>query len=141
MGNSLRSRSPVIPLYNISKINKRKVNVLSIDNRHITNIINFPNRGMTINTIHGHIFENIHVIMPLENSNENSYQKSDLECVVCLDRNIKTVIVDCGHACLCVTCLRNVISNGSGDCPKCNKKITRAIDIFIEKVDNKKETI
>ena len=132
---------PVVPLYNISKLDKRTVNILSIDNRHITNINNVPNMGMTINTIHGHIFENVHVIMPLENPNENSDQKSDLECVVCLDRNINTVIIDCGHACLCVTCLRNVISNGSGDCPKCIKKITRAINIFIEKADDKKETI
>jgi hypothetical protein len=51
-------------------------------------------------------------------------------CSVCMERAISTVIVDCGHRSLCVTCCRDCALKGNGQCPQCRKKITHAIKTF-----------
>jgi len=47
------------------------------------------------------------------------------DCKVCLDREINTVILDCGHHCICETCgidMRN--------CPMCSKPINKIVKIY-----------
>ena len=54
-----------------------------------------------------------------------------LLCVVCRERKRTTVIRDCKHSCLCVTCARAVMSR-EPKCPMCRKLIVKGIDkIFI----------
>lgn len=54
------------------------------------------------------------------------------QCIICCDNKISACIVDCGHANLCVTCIRRVVqlSPDKAACPNCNTKITKVIKIF-----------
>lgn len=53
---------------------------------------------------------------------EKNKQELDDEkrCKVCLTNNIETVIIPCGHRCLCHSCSAGF---ASGDCPICRTKI------------------
>jgi hypothetical protein len=65
-------------------------------------------------------------LLPEEMKNEPVIVDGEKECVVCFGRSIKTVIVDCGHAVLCVTCARENIR----ECPICRKEVTQIIRTF-----------
>jgi hypothetical protein len=57
-------------------------------------------------------------------------------CIVCTVNKIQTVIVDCGHSCLCFGCA-GILGRGKRvdekpPCPKCRKPFTRVIQIFTE---------
>lgn len=49
------------------------------------------------------------------------------KCVVCLDNPIEIVVLECGHACLCLNCADQEIKT----CPMCRKKVHRLIPVYI----------
>ncbi len=70
---------------------------------------------------------------PVEYPDEWLEEPEDSEvanlCIICADRAVATVIVDCGHMCLCVHCSRFLSQDSlEPKCPKCRcqyKKIVR----------------
>jgi len=52
-------------------------------------------------------------------------QKEESTCVVCMEKPPETVIVDCGHLCLCVKC-----GNHMKFCPLCRVPISKIIKVF-----------
>ncbi|GAM23841.1 hypothetical protein SAMD00019534_070160 [Acytostelium subglobosum LB1] len=55
---------------------------------------------------------------------ENNLTDKDL-CVVCMDKHINTVFLECGHLSCCSRC-----SEKLKNCPLCRKSITRVVTIF-----------
>jgi len=53
----------------------------------------------------------------------------EMLCKICFDRLHNTLVVDCSHACMCVTCARKVIRPlvGSKRCPICRQAIVKGI--------------
>jgi hypothetical protein len=64
---------------------------------------------------------------------EPSAKDNEPTCSVCIDHVIKTVCQPCGHACMCVTCARELVSkNGrTSKCPICRKALTSIGMMFI----------
>lgn len=60
---------------------------------------------------------------------EKVNEENDL-CSICMERKIVTVIVDCGHRCLCVTCSRTYQNHDNPQCPICRKNITHIIKTY-----------
>jgi predicted metal-dependent hydrolase len=58
-------------------------------------------------------------------SNEPNKPSEESTCVVCMEDPPETVIVDCGHLCLCVKC-----GNDLKFCPMCRVPITKIIKVF-----------
>lgn len=61
--------------------------------------------------------------------NEPLLQEGEKECVICVERGIKTVITDCGHAVYCVTCARATVKQGTL-CPLCRTAVTGVIRVY-----------
>lgn len=59
-----------------------------------------------------------------------SVSNGEKECLICFERSIKTVIVDCGHSVYCVSCSREHASKDNATCPVCRKVITQVIRVF-----------
>lgn len=70
------------------------------------------------------------VKVPDEMKDEPPSQEGEKECIVCLERSIKTVIVDCGHSVYCISCAREHASKDGTTCPVCRKGITQVIRVF-----------
>jgi hypothetical protein len=52
----------------------------------------------------------------------------ELLCIVCLERRINTVILDCRHAKLCIKCSRTILLGyNKKKCPVCREEIKRGI--------------
>jgi len=128
MGNRSSIRQE-ISVDNIKQ--KIPVNVLSIDNANISHIRHNNTGSMTVYPLKGQVCENISVIIPLAET-EPVYNLEKKSCVICLEREVKTAIVDCGHACLCVKCARELGLKGIYGCPKCRRPITRIIRLYEE---------
>lgn len=64
---------------------------------------------------------------PKEEKGEPSGKKDDDRelCVICLDANISTVFLECGHMACCGECARCVVS-----CPMCRRPISRVINVY-----------
>ncbi len=62
---------------------------------------------------------------PIEN--EESAKEGEKECVVCLDRCVKTIIKPCNHCILCVTCALKIKNN----CPNCRTEIESIERIYL----------
>jgi hypothetical protein len=45
------------------------------------------------------------------------------DCTVCLDRMRDTVLIPCGHICLCYSCAKELVEFGSKQCKYEKKKI------------------
>lgn len=66
---------------------------------------------------------------PIEN--EESANDKEIECVVCLDRGVKTVLYPCNHSILCVSCsLILGVNNKESKCPKCRNPIKKIKRIY-----------
>jgi len=66
---------------------------------------------------------------------EDPHQKLCLACnVACVD----TILLPCGHACMCVQCAKRQF-NRNGTCPICRNPIQRVQKMFYDGVDNNKE--
>jgi len=57
-------------------------------------------------------------------------QKTDVDCVVCLDKPKDQVVFNCMHLCMCEGCGTNLMQGKSPKCPLCGKKITKLMKIF-----------
>lgn len=60
--------------------------------------------------------------------NESDAVPGEKECVVCMTRSIKTLLLPCGHAALCVTCALQI---GLTVCPLCSTKIEEIKRIYL----------
>ena len=47
-------------------------------------------------------------------------------CVICFERRVDAVILECGHAAVCMTCAQNL----RGECPVCRGTISRIVKLF-----------
>jgi len=47
------------------------------------------------------------------------------QCVICYDRRIDAVLLECGHLAVCVVCTKNL-----RDCPICRRLVSRVVQIF-----------
>ena len=75
------------------------------------------------------------VVCKLPNAEKDEKLNSDVKeselCIICKERASCTVITDCGHSNLCVTCARNLVLVQKYDkCPTCRKQMTNIIKIF-----------
>jgi hypothetical protein len=85
----------------------------------------------TTNSIRPPISKKKSIILPAA-EDEKSVNIPDAElCIICKDRKSCTVIIDCGHANLCITCVRHlVLDEEITTCPTCRAKMTNIIKIF-----------
>eukprot|EP00005_Dracoamoeba_jomungandri_P009465 CAMPEP_0174263518 /NCGR_PEP_ID=MMETSP0439-20130205/19021_1 /TAXON_ID=0 /ORGANISM="Stereomyxa ramosa, Strain Chinc5" /LENGTH=707 /DNA_ID=CAMNT_0015348907 /DNA_START=33 /DNA_END=2156 /DNA_ORIENTATION=- len=60
-----------------------------------------------------------------EMQREKEMLESQKICVVCADKQIRIVLIPCGHRCLCVDC-----SKALDKCPMCRVEITQRIDTY-----------
>jgi hypothetical protein len=58
----------------------------------------------------------------------------EIECVVCRDHKINTMMLDCSHCCMCTCCAIRIINNPDPSqrrCPLCKVEIVSGIDDLI----------
>jgi hypothetical protein len=53
--------------------------------------------------------------------------EENLKCILCCERKINSVIIDCGHSKLCITCSRKILFEFNRACPVCRKEIKKGI--------------
>lgn len=53
------------------------------------------------------------------------------DCTVCLDRIRDTVLIPCGHICLCYSCAKELVDHGTKQCPICRSPITLYNRIYL----------
>lgn len=70
------------------------------------------------------------IIIPDPDPNEEIIDNDVDACSICMDRKIMTVIVDCGHRCLCVTCSQMYKNKLNPTCPICRKNVTHIIKTY-----------
>lgn len=63
--------------------------------------------------------------LPDEYLNEPPGEGDDL-CVICLERERNTTILDCGHCIYCITCARKHVKRDI-PCPSCRKPIKKGV--------------
>ncbi|KAJ3165731.1 hypothetical protein HDU88_003924 [Geranomyces variabilis] len=69
-----------------------------------------------------------------DDSSDSTPEVNGTECCVCLDREIGTVLVPCGHMILCVPCSKSVMSQvsikgpGSAKCPACRAPVETCVE-------------
>lgn len=53
-------------------------------------------------------------------------------CQICFEHKSNTCIIECGHACMCISCSRALYETQGNKwvCPKCREPITRVIRMF-----------
>ena len=51
---------------------------------------------------------------------------ADNVCVVCFDSKVDCVLLECGHAVVCLACSGGL----KGECPMCRRPITRIVKLF-----------
>ncbi|MHA1680176.1 MAG: RING finger protein [Promethearchaeota archaeon] len=69
-------------------------------------------------------------VIPKEEPNEEDAPEGtddSLKCGICLSRRVATVIEDCRHSCMCVTCARKICEKATPKCPTCRKEIKKGI--------------
>ena len=54
----------------------------------------------------------------------------NLECSICLDNPVNTVVIPCGHLCMCWRCA-NTILHGSQECPICRRHVRTVNRVYI----------
>lgn len=54
----------------------------------------------------------------------------NLECSICLDNPVNTVVIPCGHLCMCWRCA-NAILHGSQECPICRRHFRAVNRVYI----------
>jgi hypothetical protein len=45
------------------------------------------------------------------------------ECTICLSADSDTIIMPCGHMCICMDCGKSIKASKHPDCPVCRAKI------------------
>ncbi|KAI8586897.1 hypothetical protein BDZ88DRAFT_509377 [Geranomyces variabilis] len=70
---------------------------------------------------------------PSGSSTSSSGAAAARECVICLEQNIKTVLVPCGHTILCPPCGERLMRRTAANerkCPVCRQTVTRCVETF-----------
>jgi hypothetical protein len=62
---------------------------------------------------------------------ESPAAPGERECIICMERSVKTVMIDCGHSVMCVMCCRKIMIDGDQKCPICKATVSRAIKLFM----------
>lgn len=48
-------------------------------------------------------------------------------CVVCIENPVEIIVLECGHACLCLNCSEERFEN----CPVCRRQVDRTVPVYI----------
>ena len=59
-----------------------------------------------------------------------SSMRRSVECAVCLERQVDTVLLECGHAVACAPCAQVLLAHAGGTCPVCRAVITRTVRLY-----------
>ena len=54
----------------------------------------------------------------------------NLECSICLDNPVNTIVIPCGHLCMCWGCAETILS-GSQQCPICRRHVRAVNRVYI----------
>ncbi|CAF1276787.1 unnamed protein product [Rotaria sp. Silwood1] len=66
------------------------------------------------------------------NNIKNEYDvKLSQDCTICLDHFRDTVLIPCGHICLCYSCAKELIEHGTKQCPICRSSIKLINKIYL----------
>ncbi len=70
------------------------------------------------------------------NSKDPSEQLSEDEklCVICISEEKNTVVMPCGHLCVCKACAIEIAKSRGPDCPVCRKKVLSFVPLNIENI-------
>lgn len=68
--------------------------------------------------------------IPVPQLTEKEPIVEDGDCVICNERIVSTVIVDCGHSVLCLTCANDIVKKGTKECPVCRKTMEKIIKLY-----------
>ncbi|KYR00849.1 hypothetical protein DLAC_02906 [Tieghemostelium lacteum] len=98
---------------NNNLVNNQNVNNQNINNNNIQNNNNSNNNSSKA------IFYNHEILQGQTPSTKNS------QCVICWENNINTVILNCGHAILCMNCTHRV-----KDCPICRQPLSKIVQVY-----------
>ena len=52
------------------------------------------------------------------------------DCIICYDRPVRVVLLNCGHCLFCITCTRRMMLEGDRKCPVCKQFVERAVKIY-----------
>lgn len=66
--------------------------------------------------------------LPNPEPNEKIVENENDMCIICMERKIKTIIMDCGHRCLYITCCQQY--KIKDQCPICRKEMTHIIKTY-----------
>ena len=69
-----------------------------------------------------------------ETQTSPSSQRSNAECIVCIERPVTIAILPCGHACMCRPCFQKLT-----DCPMCRGPIQQYFELRFSDVINDAE--
>ena len=68
---------------------------------------------------------------------EKKPKSSTKQCVVCLERDVRRIVLPCGHPCLCEVCsTEQGLRKLRRKCPECRGAIKEAVTIFARVVDD-----
>lgn len=70
-------------------------------------------------------------VPPPPETGESEADSGPLQCVACAVHRRATLIDDCGHVVLCVTCARRICHGSQRICPVCRVPITRIVRAYI----------
>ena len=62
-----------------------------------------------------------------------SSMRRSAECAVCLERQVDTILLECGHAVACAHCAQTLLEHAGaagGTCPVCRARITRTVRLY-----------
>jgi hypothetical protein len=54
----------------------------------------------------------------------------DTKCIICMTNAKTQAMIPCGHLCLCLSCLPNVIDSDKPQCPMCREILTGSLRVF-----------
>jgi len=80
-----------------------------------------------------HVTTPIISAIPVASTSSGSSEKDDDEalCKICYDQKFNTVLIPCGHMCLCTACSKLVSGPGKkNECPICKQKIKSIVQTF-----------
>ena len=61
-----------------------------------------------------------------DGASEEEDEEEQSECVVCCDRPVEAVLLECGHAVVCLKCSEGL----KGKCPICRQPIARVVKLY-----------
>lgn len=76
-------------------------------------------------------------IFGIDESVHNNQDEDDesLDCIICLTEKKNTVVMPCGHLCVCKDCAVTLAKSKTGtDCPVCRKKVLSFVPLNIETI-------